>query len=105
MVSPMIPDVEVLTCRVEDLRVRPDFAIFPVLGLHNLQDYIQILQRGIPVIVKPSCNYKGWISQCKTGFIYEEMEWAVNWIVRSLAGDIDLKEMSRQMIEEFAKVT
>jgi len=56
-----------------------DVAFFPRVGTANKEEYIQIVNAGIPMVVKESCS-QGIIEHEKNGYFYRDDLWAMHWL-------------------------
>ena len=74
-----------------------DIALFPKVGAANKEEYIRLLQAGIPVVVNVAFHL-GVIEHMKNGFYYQEEQWAVSWIKELLSNASMRKEVKERLL-------
>ena len=91
-----VPGIEVIKYdpEMEKLLKEGDIAFFPKVGAANKQEYVKLLQSGMPTVVHVA-HQQGLIEHMKNGFFYQEEHWAVNWL-RELIHNETMRNTVRQ---------
>jgi len=78
-----------------------DVAFFPKVGASNKQDYLKLLEAGVPTVVNTAYQ-QGVIDHMRNGFVYQEASWAIGWL-RNLMNDVGLRRNVRDELKKGIK--